>query len=80
MVTKRKMRLIHDVRPKRGYNCDSDHFLVQIKIKQELITVKNRQSEKYKRDRQSLNQNEKINKYQEHLQSTLQEIKVETYK
>jgi endonuclease/exonuclease/phosphatase family metal-dependent hydrolase len=33
MVSKEKMRLIHDVRWKRGYNCDSDHFLVQIKIK-----------------------------------------------
>ena len=78
MVSKRKMRLIHDIRSKRGYNCDSDHFLVQIKIKQKLITVKNRQSRKYKWDRQLLNQNEKINKYQEHLQSTLQEIKEET--
>ena len=57
MVGKRKMRLIHDVRSKRGYNCDSDHFLVQIKIKQKLITVKNRQSQKYNWDRQLLNQN-----------------------
>jgi len=42
MVSKKKMRLIHDVKSKRGYNCDSDHLLLQIKIKQKLIPVKNR--------------------------------------
>ena len=75
MVSKRKMRLIHDVRLKRGHNCNSDHFLVQIKIKQKLITVKNRQTQKYKWDRWLLIQNKKINKYQKHLQSVLQEKK-----
>jgi hypothetical protein len=71
MVSKEKMRLMHNVRSKRGYNCNSYHFLVQIKIKQELITVKNRQIQKYKWDRQLLNQKEKINKYQEEIQSKL---------
>ena len=78
MVTKEKMRLIHDVRSKRGYNCDSDNFLVQIKIKQKLITVKNKQIQKHKWDRQLLNHKEKINKYQKNIQTKLQEIEKET--
>jgi hypothetical protein len=63
MVSKEKMRLIHDVRSKRGYNFDSDNFWVQIKIKQKLITVKNKQIQKHKWERQLLDQKEKINKY-----------------
>jgi len=78
VVSKEKIRLIHDVRLKRGYNCDSNHFLIQIKIKQKLIPVKNRQIQTYKWDRQLINQKEKINKYQENLQSKLQEIEEET--
>ena len=72
------MRLIHGVRTKRGYNCHSDHFLVQIKIKQKIIPVKNRQIENYKWDRQLIKQKDKIIKYQENLQSKLQKIEKET--
>ena len=79
MVSKEKMRLIHDIRSKRGYNCDSDHFLLHIKIKQKLIPVKNKQIQKHKWDRQLLNQREKINKYQGNIQTKLQEIEEETY-
>ena len=32
MVSKEKMRLIHDVRSKRGYNCDSDIFWYILKL------------------------------------------------
>jgi hypothetical protein len=78
MVSKEKMRLINNVRLKIGYNCDSDHFLVQIKIKQKLITSKTRQVQKHKWDGQSLNQKEKISEYQEYLPLMLQEIKEET--
>jgi hypothetical protein len=78
MASKEKMRLIHDVRSKRGYNCDSDHYFIQINIKQKLIIVKNRQIQKYKWDRQLLNQKEKINKYEENLHSMLHEIEEET--
>jgi hypothetical protein len=77
MVSKGKVRLIHNVRLKRGYNCDSEHFLVQIQIKQTLITTKTQQVQKHKWDRKSLNQKEKISKYQERQQLMLQEIKEE---
>lgn len=38
---------------------------VQIKIKQKLIIVNNRQTQNSRWDRQSLNQKEKMNKYRE---------------
>jgi len=67
IVSKEKMRLIQDVRSKRGHKCGSDHFLVQIKIKRKLITVKNKQIQKHKWDRQLLNHKEKIKKDQENI-------------
>jgi len=67
IVSKEKIRLIYDFTLKKSYNCDSDHLLVQIKIKQKLIPVRNRLIQKYKWDRQLINQKEKIKKYQENL-------------
>jgi hypothetical protein len=78
MVNRGKMRPTHYGRSKIGYNCESDNFLVQMKIKQKLIAPKNRQVQKHKWDRQSLNQKEKISKYRESLQLMLQEIKEDT--
>jgi hypothetical protein len=48
VIVSKEMRLIHDVRSKRGQNCNSYHLLVQTNIKQKLTTVKNNQMQKHK--------------------------------
>jgi hypothetical protein len=53
-------------------------FWYILKLKQKLITFKNKQIQKHKWDRQLLHQREKINKYQENIQTKLQEIEEET--
>jgi hypothetical protein len=37
LVNKTKRAMIQDVRTMRGPKCDSDHFLMKIKVKQRLI-------------------------------------------
>ena len=39
VLVSNKKQMIQDVRTLRGPNCDSDHFLVKVIVKQKLITT-----------------------------------------
>jgi exonuclease III len=40
LVSNNKRQMIQDVRTLRGPNCDSDHFLVKVIVKQKIIVIK----------------------------------------
>jgi len=39
LVSNNKKQMIQEARTLRGPNCDSDHFLVKVTVKQKLITT-----------------------------------------
>jgi endonuclease/exonuclease/phosphatase family metal-dependent hydrolase len=55
-----KRRMIIDVKTCRGYKCDSDHFLVQVLVKQKLVISKVNGSDKKKWDEKELHKKEKM--------------------
>lgn len=72
LVSKRQATSILDVKSQRGPNCDSDHYLVSVKMKERIALVENRQGEKRKKwDIDQLKNEVNRQNYQEKLNANL---------
>jgi len=63
LVNNNKKQVIEDVRTLRGPNCDSDHFLVKVIIKQKLITTQKEFVKKLRWNISNLQNPEKLGAY-----------------
>ena len=64
--------MIQDVRTLRGPNCDSDHFLVKVIVKQKLITTQKEFVKKLRWNTSNLKNPEKLGAYNKRLNDRLE--------
>jgi hypothetical protein len=77
LVDKTKRGMIQDVRTMRGPKCDSDHFLLEIKVKQRLIISQMKKKEQIRRNPENLHNKQKIYQYMQLLHHKLQDKQVQ---
>jgi len=71
LVNNNKKQMIQDVRTLRGPNCDSDHFLVKVIVKQKLITTQKEFVKKLRWNISSLQNPEKLGAYNKRVNDRL---------
>jgi len=76
LICKRITSTIQNVRMLRGPNCDSNHFLVRVIIKQKIITNYEKRQQKQRWDIDRLNSQEIVHAYQENIGTQIDKIKV----
>jgi hypothetical protein len=72
LVNNNKKQMIQDVRTLRGPNCDSDHFLVKVVVKQKLILIQKMFEEKLRWNTSNLQNPEMLGTYNKRLNDRLE--------
>jgi len=72
LVSNNKKQMMQDVRTLRGPNCDSDHFLAKVIVKQKLITTQKEIAKKLRWDNSNLQSPEKLRAYNKRLNERLE--------
>jgi len=72
LVSNNKKQMVQDGRTLRGPNCDSDHFLVKVIVKQKLITTQKEIVKKLRWDNGNLKSPEKLRAYNKRLNGRLE--------
>jgi hypothetical protein len=72
LVNNNKKQMIQDVRTLRGPNCDSDHFLVKVIVKQKLILTQKKFVEKLRWNTSNVQNTEKLGAYNKRLNDRLE--------
>jgi hypothetical protein len=63
LVSNNKRQMIQDVRTLHGPNCDLDHFLVKVIVKQKIIAIKQEFVKKLRWNTSNLQNSEKLGAY-----------------
>jgi len=72
LVNNNKKQMIQDVRTLRGPNCDSDHFLVKVIVKQKLISTHQKLAERLRWNTNNLQNPGKLEDYNKRLHDRLE--------